>query len=222
MSASVRSTCPACRSVYRVPDSMIGKEMTCPKCKAKIVAKAIGGSTILELAGVDGRTPTALHTPKPVPPTEEYAPEEAAPSVRIEGRRPGRWSLSSVPMWGTFFILLGFFVAAVCWGGWSLYDRFYVQPRLDAMHQLHREWKTANAQAAYAQSLLGKATEDVQRDIRAVGENPESEWSRNFLKQAKVEDDHWSEQFKKNSELAQRLDERSKKEFGRPAAELPP
>jgi hypothetical protein len=58
-----RCACPTCRRTFGVPDDVMGKTATCPGCGASLVVKAMGGTTMLLLAGVCGSSPTQTYRP---------------------------------------------------------------------------------------------------------------------------------------------------------------
>ncbi|MGH7221787.1 MAG: hypothetical protein ACRELF_01010, partial [Gemmataceae bacterium] len=64
-SNSVRCTCPNCRNQFSVPQTMVGRKGTCPKCRTPLIVKATGGKVVLTLAGVseDVRSETLLAAP---------------------------------------------------------------------------------------------------------------------------------------------------------------
>jgi hypothetical protein len=126
MSAAVRCTCPSCRGVYLVPDSLIGKEMKCPKCKNRVVARTIGGRTVLELAGVDGRATTTLHKPAPEPMTTEYTPPpEEMEVLDVKAAPKTRWWL-----WGA--IAAGALMMVLCAGGIGIVGLWLARPAEEA------------------------------------------------------------------------------------------
>lgn len=59
----LKCRCPNCGWSYSVPADITGKQVRCQKCRVTLLAKAIGGKTVLVLAVVDGDAPTQKLAP---------------------------------------------------------------------------------------------------------------------------------------------------------------
>jgi predicted Zn finger-like uncharacterized protein len=80
--------CPSCNSVLRVPESLLGKNVKCPKCETTFVAE------IEELAQPEGivreRTPAASSVPRSADEFQEELPAEDEDEDRPRSRRRRR------------------------------------------------------------------------------------------------------------------------------------
>lgn len=109
-----RCACPACRRVMRVPDDMDGKRSRCPGCGAELVIRAMGGKTLLQIAGVAGDAPTltrdegvpAMSTPAPHADKVQAQTRPAAQRRQAKGER-WRWGGKVVALFVVLTVLVG-------------------------------------------------------------------------------------------------------------------
>jgi hypothetical protein len=150
------------------------------------------------------------------------------------GRSPYR-----ILIWeGLLLVLAGL----AAWGGWSLFDKFYRQPRFAEMQCLHAECTKYMKRAAYAKSLMSEDIQNAQRDIAIVEQflqmpnfgltyeesleirrqavADHKKWAERFMRDARAEDNYWTSVFNENIQAAAKLDQRSLQCFGVPAAQL--
>jgi hypothetical protein len=105
-----RCACPSCLASFKVPPDIVGKEVTCPRCSCRLVARSIGGKTTLALAGVDGAAATRNLPAANLPPPATADPFAFAPASR-PARQSGGWGI--VIAFGGVAVFIALVAAAV-------------------------------------------------------------------------------------------------------------
>lgn len=229
---SIRLSCPSCQRILEVPVEAAGQTGTCPGCGQRL--RVPGGRTALAKPYSPGQRTTLDGEREERGEAGEAGEVDGSPDVQEspatpfaydDEEEPRRRSLlsSSVPVWGTFLIVLIVFLGGVGWGGWRLYDKNVRQPRFQEIRELYSSWIWAKLEMEDPTTAVPLGIEPVTLDdlgdprLKEMNRHNHEKWQRDQERRQR-EIQHKREEARQTMQEADRF---SRQRYGVPAAELP-